>query len=267
MLDNKIYVDRDFIRIDKNNRHLQLLYYASLFRSFPNVAYVLNRFAFGDKHPFPAEAPHVHEEAPCYTFRSPTDNRSGVPQDMELVIAKFHGYRQCGVLIPNMYFFNELGKWNATSRKISERASRMPWSERQGRAFWRGQILAQSKCHRDFGNYARWQALSLARRYPTEFAIYCLDDKPCDFRNDTSLPCPALPYDDTQRELHLEPRRLHSLPALPLGAFLQYKFLLNIPGTISGSYSRHLNLLWMFRSVVLLWDSPHVEYVLFYFFL
>ncbi|KAH8053080.1 hypothetical protein JL722_9746 [Aureococcus anophagefferens] len=42
--------------------------------------------------------------------------------------------------------------------------------------------------------------------------------------------------------------------------FADYKFLLNLPGTISGSYSRHLNVLWALGAVVLLWDSPHVEW-------
>lgn len=238
---NRVYVDRSFTSIDKNNRHLQFVFSVARIVELPSVAYAINRFAFGDRHPYPK--PRACEAS----------------DELELVIAKYHGYGQCGVLIPNMYNFNELGKWNATSRAL-RRAARIPWERRTGRVFWRGQILAQSKCHRDAGNYARWQALALARRYPKEFDCDCLDGKPCNFRNDTTAPCPALPYDATMRDLHNEPRDKHSKPPIGLGEFGTYKFLLNVPGTISGSYSRHLNVLWRLGAVVLLWESPHVEW-------
>jgi len=256
VLGNRIYVDRSFLGIDKNNRHLQLVASVAKVRHLPNVAYLVNRFAFGDRHPYPLEAPH--DRGACYSYGGASSSSSSSSNlvDPELVIAKAHGYRQCGVLIPNMYYLNELGKWNATSRALRP----VPWAEKRSRAFWRGQILAQPKCHRDFGNHARWEALALARTYPEDFDCDCLEGKPCDFRNASRFPCPRLPYDATIEKLHKEPRSRHSKKALTVDKFSQYKFHLNVPGTISGSYSRHLNVLWMLKSVVLLWNSPHVEW-------
>lgn len=43
--ENKIYVDRAFVNIDKNNRHLQFVWSVSQIRDLPNVAYIINRFA------------------------------------------------------------------------------------------------------------------------------------------------------------------------------------------------------------------------------
>ncbi|KAJ8600058.1 hypothetical protein CTAYLR_001850 [Chrysophaeum taylorii] len=250
IMKNRVFVDEAFIRIDKNNRHLQFVYSVTRVRELPDVAYLINRFAFGDRHPYPRGPPH---------FKPPCAREGGGDVDFELVISKYHGYEQCGVLIPNMYNFNELAKWNATTRTLAK-AAKIRWKERQDLAFWRGQILAQDKCHRDHGNYARWQALALSRRYPEDLACHCLDGKPCKFRNDTKTPCVDLPYDETMRALHEEPREHHSEPMVGLEEFANYKFLLNIPGTISGSYSRHLNVLWSLAAVVLLWDSPHVEW-------
>ena len=55
-MENRIFVDGSFLRIDKNNRHLQFVWSASLAQkrdgfSLPNAAYLVNRFAFGDRHP------------------------------------------------------------------------------------------------------------------------------------------------------------------------------------------------------------------------
>lgn len=250
---NRIYVDKDFVGIDKNNRHLQFVYSVSRLRELPDSVYLINRFAFGDRHPYPLDNKSLDDKLSCIAYGNDRP-------DPELVISKYHGYRQCGILIPNMYNFNELGKWNSTTRNLAKAAKKKSWKERRDVAFWRGQILSQPKCHRDAGNFARWQALALSRSFPDEFECDCLDGKPCDFRNDSLYPCDLLKYDATIAKIQSEDRTKHSRPAMPVEGFVDYKFLLNVPGTISGSYSRHLNVLWSLGSVVLLWDSPHVEF-------
>mmetsp|Transcript_25513 Transcript_25513/g.87601 ORF Transcript_25513/g.87601 Transcript_25513/m.87601 type:complete len:210 (+) Transcript_25513:290-919(+) len=42
--------------------------------------------------------------------------------------------------------------------------------------------------------------------------------------------------------------------------FGNYRYQLNLPGSVSGSYSRNLNHLWMLGSAVVLWDAPYVEW-------
>ena len=42
--------------------------------------------------------------------------------------------------------------------------------------------------------------------------------------------------------------------------FTLFKYVLNLPGSTSGSYSRNLNHLWFLRSVVLFWKAPFVEW-------
>ena len=42
--------------------------------------------------------------------------------------------------------------------------------------------------------------------------------------------------------------------------FTQYKYVLNLPGSTAGSYSRNLNHLWFLRSVVVFWKAPFVEW-------
>ena len=42
--------------------------------------------------------------------------------------------------------------------------------------------------------------------------------------------------------------------------FGRYAYQLNLPGSVSGSYSRNLNHLWAVGSVVALWDAAYVEF-------
>ena len=251
VVDGRVLVSPAFAKIDKNNRHLQFVWSVTQMANLPNVAYLLDRFAFGDRHPYPSSSSNA--SSGCVAAPGPAP-------DPEFVIAKYHGHGMCGVLIPNMYVFNEVGKWAKEAEKLKQAAVAKPWKDRSSRVFWRGQILAQDKCHRDGGNHARWSALALAREQPDAFACACLDGKPCAARDAARFPCDGLPYTATMAALIAEDRAKHSKAALPMADFADFKFLLNIPGTISGSYSRHLNVLWALGAVVLLWDSPHVEW-------
>ncbi|KAH8053079.1 hypothetical protein JL722_9745 [Aureococcus anophagefferens] len=169
--------------IDKNNRHLQFVWSVTQMSNVPNVAYLLDRFAFGDRHPHPPSSANV---GGCVAAPGPAP-------DPEFVIAKYHGHGMCGVLIPNMYVFNEVGKWAKEAEKLKKAAVAKPWKDRSSRVFWRGQILAQDKCHRDGGNHARWSALALAREQPDALACACLDGKPCAARDAARFPATACP--------------------------------------------------------------------------
>ena len=39
-----------------------------------------------------------------------------------------------------------------------------------------------------------------------------------------------------------------------------YRYVLNLPGATTGSYSKNLNHLWALGAVVMLWDAPFVEW-------
>ena len=58
---------------------------------------------------------------------------------------------------------------------------------------------------------------------------------------------------------HLADGRNRSLFVEPHD-FSRWRHVLNMPGTMGGSYSRHLNHLWNLGSTVVLWDSPAVEW-------
>ena len=44
--------------------------------------------------------------------------------------------------------------------------------------------------------------------------------------------------------------------------YSRYKYVLNLPGSTTGSYSRNLNHLWALGAVVFLWEAPFVEWSL-----
>ena len=83
---------------------------------------------------------------------------------------------------------------------------------------------------------------------PDLFDVRCIECKP---RQDWSS-CALLDMD--------------AIPSLPRGEhvnashYLNYRFLLNLPGSVSGSYSRNLNHLWATGSIVVLWQHPYVEW-------
>ncbi|KAH8057643.1 hypothetical protein JL722_6731 [Aureococcus anophagefferens] len=122
------------------------------------------------------------------------------------------------------------------------------------RLFWRGAIRTRDDCEDEFGNFARAEAVALTARDPASFDVRCLQ---CDVRDGAANPCDRPVFSAaTRRDVLSLGRAAHANRSV-YGA---YQFQLNLPGSVSGSYSRNLNHLWLLGSAVALWDAPYVEW-------
>ena len=119
---------------------------------------------------------------------------------------------------------------------------------------WRGAIRTRDDCEDEFGNFARAEAVALTARDPASFDVRCLQ---CDVRDSAARPCDRPRFSAaTRRDVLSLGRAAHANRSV-YGA---YQFQLNLPGSVSGSYSRNLNHLWLLGSVIAMWDAPYVEW-------
>ncbi|KAH8081691.1 hypothetical protein JL720_8814 [Aureococcus anophagefferens] len=167
-----------------------------------------------------------------------------------LAIAKQGGFNQTGVLIPNPYFAH-VDEWDA--RVATWRAAIPAWDDRDPRLFWRGSV--RSACGP--GNVARVAALTLTAQHPDRYDVRVTHglDAP-----DAKACAREFPYTKAMVDLSTG-----KIPA-PTGGFVnasefsRWRRYLNLPGTMGGSYSRNLNLLWPLGGAVALWDGSAVEW-------
>ena len=178
-----------------------------------------------------------------------------------LTIAKVDGYKQPGILVPNPLFADVDG-WQVWMRKLKDAASPRQFFQRDPRVFWRGAITPSC----NIGNVARLQAVTITENNTCLFDAQCTQCTP----PDETKCAGAFEYDPAM--LKTTSALLREIPAIneterdatesfvPPEDFSKWQYLLNLPGTSGGSYSRNLNLLWPQGSVVLLWDYPAVEW-------
>jgi len=153
---------------------------------------------------------------------------------------------QCGRLVPNPYF-GDLDVWAVEARRLGERSRALPWERRDPRVFWRG-VIRKMACENDRGNFARLQATALTLEFPDDVDVRCTKCSP----RSPDDECPGLRYGPLEDQA----LRAFTKPAavVPPDAYAGFQFLLNLPGSTTGSYSRNLNHLWALGAVVLLWD-------------
>ncbi|KAJ8605199.1 hypothetical protein CTAYLR_000421 [Chrysophaeum taylorii] len=152
-----------------------------------------------------------------------------------LVIAKVDGYQQSGVLVPNPYFAH-IDEWDARARTWGA----TPFERRDPRVFWRGAVNP----HCSSGNAARLAALEIASRHPKLFDVKW-----------TAFDPPRCNEIDVVADLKSAQGAF-----VAVSNFSRYAALLNLPGTMGGSYSRNLNYLWPQGAAILLWNSKAVEW-------
>jgi len=187
--------------------------------------------------------------------------QKGRPELPYLAIAKRYGYDQCGILIPNCYFDSR--DWDETVAGIvNSNATKIPLEAKDKRVFWRGAIrnemaVPKGRCVLEGGNFARAEAVALSVAKPDLFDIKCQEK--CTPRDDVKMPCSEFTFDPTTRAAL---KKLKSIKSdyVPRDDFGRYQYLLNLPGSVSGSYSRNLNHLWLVGSIVAMWDAPFVEF-------
>ena len=252
ILDNRVIVDRSFLRHAKHPAHAALAASVGARRALPNAAY---RFSAGTRGV----------------------KRSGCTRPFPLaVITKMTGYDQCGVLVPNPYFGPDLDAYARQTGEARALARARPLASRVGRALWRGNISSRA-CDKELGNRARLAATALSVDFPDLFDARCPPGG-CDPRP-PSEPCDeadvaariladyggsAAPtfanYTATMVAAAADPSAYLVGGYVPPSKFSDWKYALHLPGAFTGSYSRNLNKLWALGSVVLLWAAPYVEF-------
>ena len=248
VIQNTLLVDRRFMTTTKGLHEVEFVKSVMERRRLPNMVWLFDWTADGFKSrdsllrsgcPHPAKMPRTEAKR----------RREPVPK---FVMAKRYGHDQCGILVPNAYF-DDLTKWGNLAAQLHRVVEKRPFAERRGRVFWRGAVRAPATCDDEAGNFARVQALSLGLTMPDLFDIQCVFE--CTPRR---TPCPEFPYDDDMLRAIRGPyvAKKH----VPKSTFAQYKYQLNLPGSVSGSYSRNLNHLWLLGSVVLLWQGDFQEF-------
>ena len=91
-------------------------------------------------------------------------------------------------------------------------------------------------------------------------ALRIRDSHRCHPRDDRDEACAEYPYDATMAKARDDPALVTDPGHVAKENFTQYKYVLNLPGSTAGSYSRNLNHLWFLRSVVVFWKAPFVEW-------
>ena len=93
--------------------------------------------------------------------------------------------------------------------------------------------------------------VALSHTFPDLFDVKCLE---CDVRDERAQPCPAYKYDAATKRALRNVTAMHA-PHLTKSLYATYQYQLNLPGSVSGSYSRNLNHIWGVGSVVAMWDA------------
>jgi len=232
--------------------------------NFPNLVYIFDEGARGNE-------PQccMREKKKVLPQEHGQQRRSGPDRNLPfLAIAKSKGYGHPGLLVPNPYFA-DLDDWEAAQIFFQEERSNMDfWKRRDPRCLWRGTILAKNTCAADSGNYARFCAVVKSAQEPA-----LLDAKavghfrprdPADEDEEEEDCRRTMPYDAAMRKVialnKVNKTAAYQADFMSPRDFMGYRFLLNLPGVQGGSYSRNLNHLWNTGAVVLLWNSPHVEW-------
>mmetsp|Transcript_8753 Transcript_8753/g.21164 ORF Transcript_8753/g.21164 Transcript_8753/m.21164 type:complete len:213 (+) Transcript_8753:100-738(+) len=140
------------------------------------------------------------------------------------------------VMVPNPYF-GDLRVWEASQKLLMKQ--NVPWDAKYNKVFYRG------RC---------------ARGSESRFKLMCLQNSRLDvawLKKGLSAECLQL---FTNNQSTLNQHLVKSGHQYAEEHFSKYKFLVRLPGSSGGSYSRHLNYLWNKGAIVLLWESPVQEW-------
>lgn len=231
VVENRVFVSAHHVNLNKHKAKYHLEFLLSLVSSLPNFVYLFEESAKGT----------VGDERKC------VEKSAKLPI---VVIAKQHGYRQHGILAPNPYFRN-ITSFSSSKTKMKKES--VSWSLRDDRCVWRGSVIAKD-CKQDFGNHARFCAVVRASQRPD-----LLDAKAVGHFEPRQVECEHLAYDSHMRA-SVNRSSLFLTDFMDPNQFSTYKYVLNLPGVMGGSYSRNLNHLWSTGAVVLLWHGHHVEW-------
>jgi hypothetical protein len=254
-----VYQDRAMSQTAKANRlHKQLesvmwqLRHQN--RSVPNVLLmqVIDSIPPG---PF-FHPPMVHLHVPP-ELRSRPDIVPLVP--VLTIAASRSGQTPSAIRVPNMYF-GDVRDWAAKVASVNESCFSRPLESRAPQVMWRGDSFSRSSAA---FHHARNQALIVQ----AEAAAENLTDIRLVQRTKECLGA-RLTIRRWQAHGLLDDETADRMVATPCGEdlfvrheeFCAYRYLLNLPGSSAGSYSRNLQSLFTMGSVVLHWDNDAVEW-------
>lgn len=144
-------------------------------------------------------------------------------------------------MVPNPYF-EDLYKWEKSQERSD--VENTPWEYKENNAFYRG------ACRIEYDKYGSME----------RFKLMSINSSLLDVgwtRNAGTAKCiHALTNDYKLQQHHLNRIKLR----VKEDEFFKHKFLLNMPGSTRGSYSRHLQRLWNKGSIVLMWEADSQEW-------
>jgi len=175
------------------------------------------------------------------------------------IAASRSGQTPSAIRVPNMYF-GDMPTVQAKVQRTVESCSTRPFHQRIPQALWRGDSFAG---HSTRFHHARNQALILQAEASHE--------------NLTNIRLVQRPSECLSARLTIRRWQAHGLlpnevadrmVATDCGDdqfvghedFCEYRYLLNLPGSAAGSYSRNLQSLFATGSTVLHWDNDAVEW-------
>ena len=243
IIEGKIYVEKAFLGTMKPELHLRLM-----------RAVVGNAKKLGDQ----TTLSRVGSGISVYAIESSASGSHHCHRYLPtFVIAKKRGTSQCGVMIPNPYFENPYGQWRKDFERLLKVGAKNDWHQRNPRVFWRGAVRGHpdDDCARDAGNFARLSASALTIRYPRLFDVRPTS---CDARkkHDCDLLYDVNPDEEKAAEKNCRGHRGNYVPHIK---FADFRYVLDLPGSTSGSYSRNLNHLWLLGAIVLIWTGPLLD--------
>ena len=240
VLNNRVYVHREFYDRSKQPGHAVMVREAAQLLGVPHV---------------------------IYDFASETAGAAGCnKRPIKLSINKELGYDQCGIMVPNSYFGNGNGNltlWGNENRE--QDAKLIPFAKRVPKALYRGSLhpdpenlfTNREACSRvAFGNYARIQAFASSFDHPHEVDAKCTTGH----NGSCILPPPSCIGIVEDFNSGLKNKTDVGGKYLDDEHYRNHKYLLNLPGAASGSYSKNLNHLWRTGAVVMQWVHPFVEW-------
>ncbi|KAJ1444662.1 hypothetical protein M885DRAFT_626917 [Pelagophyceae sp. CCMP2097] len=187
-------------------------------------------------------------------------------QTAVLAIGKREPDRQPGLLIPNPFFISPEW-WDNMTVSWFAKARQVPWESRSSGVFFRGACGP--------GAHARVELLSIQNeQLDVGFTgvdgygdvALCVRDilsrkRAADFKSKAIRGPKAIKAHaagDRLAEKYVMKRGIKG--HVPVSNFSQYKYLLHMPGSATGSYSRNLQYLFTHGAVVLIWRNPAVEW-------
>ena len=195
-----------------------------------------------------AHGPHERWLSFSMVYGANGPNRNAVRPFPVLGFGKIHPTRQPGLLIPNPFFASPAW-WEGFSNRSLARAERHPWRARKATALFRGACGP--------GAIDRLELLRLRDPKARLDVGFTKADGYASLPECLSALAKTHGVAASDVRFILQNRvRAH----VPQTNYSRFRYLLHMPGSATGSYSRNLQYLWTHGAVVLIWRQSAIEW-------